>query len=43
LEMVRWSSDLGRLLLLWSNRVSPRQALRIATWLLTKQILEAVS
>jgi flavin-dependent dehydrogenase len=43
LEMVRWSSDLGRLLLLWSNRVSPHQALRIATWLLTEQILEPVS
>ena len=43
LEMVGWSSDLGRLLLLWSHRVSPHQALRIATWLLTKQILEPVS
>jgi hypothetical protein len=43
LEMVPRSSDLGRLMLLWSRRVSPSQAIQIATWLLNKQILELAS
>jgi flavin-dependent dehydrogenase len=42
LDMVRWSTDLGRLLQLWSNRMSPGQAIRVASWLLNKQILETV-
>jgi flavin-dependent dehydrogenase len=43
LEMVRRSSDLGCLLALWSNLISPQQAVRVASWLLNKQILEPVS
>jgi hypothetical protein len=43
LEMVPRSSDLGRLMLLWSSRISPNQAIQIATWLLNKQILEPAS
>lgn len=42
LDMVRWSTDLGRLLQLWSNRMSPGQVARIASWLLSKKILETI-
>jgi 2-polyprenyl-6-methoxyphenol hydroxylase-like FAD-dependent oxidoreductase len=43
LEMVPWSPDLGRLLALWSSQLSPRQAQRVAAWLMGNQILERVS
>lgn len=40
LEVVLQSSNLGELISLWSQWCSSDQAIRIATWLLNKQILE---
>ena len=40
LDMVQRSTDLGRLLALWSSRISPIQAIRVAAWFFSKKILE---
>jgi 2-polyprenyl-6-methoxyphenol hydroxylase-like FAD-dependent oxidoreductase len=40
LEMVPRISTLGTLMSLWSRRVSPDEALHVATWLWERQILE---
>jgi flavin-dependent dehydrogenase len=42
LALVPPSAELGSLLALWSTQVSPRQAQRVAAWLMHENILEAV-